>query len=609
MEKIKFKNPRKYKGIVEKVFVKDGQAVEQGQVLAQISTQLERFKIESPIEGVIRNIYIIESLIVSHGDVIFDVMNQKELAGVLKKPQNIGDTLREALTENGFLESLNDENGETISFEPADDFDLNTDIKPEFLSQNEKQSVEAEHPVEEIKVEEEIVQTTTKTIDFSNQMPTSIGQQSIERSEKISDHHDDLWEQRGANAISSDDSVTKELELLSHLTAEGAHEVDKEVSIKEMAKDFDIQLNEATTSSQSVETLEQNNAHLNFEELNVFAKPQSSPIENEHEYPQPITVSDSITQELTNLKALKLEDEKDIKIFENHNPEIRETQILKTVNESQFLSKFASDENEDLISLEDVVIDSLEVEPEQTEEKPSDVEQKTVEEIKVINQEYDDSSIKSQLAQLEEKHDQLNKKLSEMKFNKIDPANVNITSKQTSSINFEVDVTALLHLHTLMFDPYKAKGVELNLNTFYLKALKMVLNKFDEFDYNNNSTISLARSIGNKFGFVDIVVENSTSIIDIAKQVDTNQEIESAKNIMLIDLSQFNVLSSSIQLDESSIISLSVGAVHSKLKGEMILSNYVNVCVNFDTTLIDIKDAIEFTKEFNDIIQNPGLLI
>jgi pyruvate/2-oxoglutarate dehydrogenase complex dihydrolipoamide acyltransferase (E2) component len=121
MERIKYKNSQKLKGMVDEVFVADGDSVTEGQTLAIISTQGDKYEILSHIDGIIKNVYIIKSLLVSHGDIIFDIYTKKDIKKMVSKDETLGETLRFSLNKAGYLEEIAEdiESGNAV-----DDFEV-----------------------------------------------------------------------------------------------------------------------------------------------------------------------------------------------------------------------------------------------------------------------------------------------------------------------------------------------------------------------------------------------------------------------------------------------------------------------------------------------------
>src|SRR5699024_4797634 len=85
----------------------------------------DKFEILSHVDGIIKNVYIIESLLVSHGDIIFDVYTKKDIRKLVSKDKTLGDTLRFSLTKAGYLEAEFEE--ENTSEVEDFDFSENTE--------------------------------------------------------------------------------------------------------------------------------------------------------------------------------------------------------------------------------------------------------------------------------------------------------------------------------------------------------------------------------------------------------------------------------------------------------------------------------------------------
>gem|GEM_PF-5452344 len=180
-----------------------------------------------------------------------------------------------------------------------------------------------------------------------------------------------------------------------------------------------------------------------------------------------------------------------------------------------------------------------------------------------------------------------------------------------SSLSFEVDITGLLNLHALMYDPYKAKGIDLKLSTFYLKALCLVLNKFSNYNSDEKQKISFGQIQNNQITFKNIKIQEENSIFEVANLIQKEQTTKKTKNIVLYDLSEYDVLfsNSNFNLSEKCLISLIIGDVQYKVKTEETFSSYVIVTITFNFDVISIEDAVNLTKKFNEIITNPGILI
>ncbi|WP_338971447.1 2-oxo acid dehydrogenase subunit E2 [Spiroplasma endosymbiont of Panorpa germanica] len=169
MNRIKFKTESNLKGIVEKVYVLDGEIVKKGQVIAKISTQLETFDVVAHVNGVIKNINILESLIVTNGDIIFDIFNEQEVKNI-HSVKSIGKSLKDVITENPkYNQPKYDsrdqdiyENAQTMTMEIADQ--ESGSITIETVNMQVRPSAPLETKVREIVLEEQLSNNWTDEI-------------------------------------------------------------------------------------------------------------------------------------------------------------------------------------------------------------------------------------------------------------------------------------------------------------------------------------------------------------------------------------------------------------------------------------------------------------
>ncbi|QHX36892.1 biotin/lipoyl-containing protein [Spiroplasma sp. BIUS-1] len=678
MDKIKFKNPKKYKGIVEKVFVKEGQPVKKDEVIALISTQLEKFEIKSTIDGVIRNIYVIESLIVSHGDTVFDVFSDKEINSLLKKPTNINDTLKEGLNEFGYLEKLinEPETEEETAIEVSDS------LTEELSSLQNLNNDE----YEEIGV--------TKSF---NQINEDFKMDEIEEKQEK--------EVEDRKYVEVSDSLTEELASLDYLNINNENEIGEISSVDEIVEDF-VEEKEETDEFQPP----------------VFVKSETNIVQLDI---KPITVADSITEELALNHALVFEDEKDIEIFSNHDPKVSETQVLEKLSNHKFLSKFTAEsegkelesevletenkeqenlkikENQEVINefkaeinkekqeleikveadkegfnhegpkfdylndfddekLEKILknseelenkFNSIEHQKEELEDKIKDIDSRISEFNSKLKEEIEHSTKEVDLDQFEDKFKEVNEKVNKFISNSKEENSKTISDllskvedkiknldeklKQVSSINtnnsksetkitekkvvvdktnignfsFKIDITALISLQTLMIEPLKENGSDLELNSFYVKALKKTLSKFEELD-SKDSLIRLIKTNGIEANDTVLKVENDSSILNISKEIEKNTKYNNQElKVSLYDLTSFGIDNASFGLSNDSVISIYIASISNSFKEDGTLSNFAKINFAFNQNVLEPQDAIMFGKEFISILKNPGFLI
>ncbi|QBQ07991.1 biotin/lipoyl-binding protein [Spiroplasma gladiatoris] len=621
MEKVKFKNSKKYKGIVEKVFVKDGQPVKSGDLVAQISTQLESVKVYAPIDGVIKNIYVIESLIVSHGDLVFDIMSNKELEGILKKPDEINDTLKDALSDFGFLEVTEDKEFSIDSEQTTHTVDY-SDKLPNSISKtsleidnNKEKMVEVEGITQEIinnnyinkNIDEEVSKTQSLNQINKDFLDVELSNHEIDANEKkVNQDFND-------NNISKTDELEKiNINFETILIEESSNKEDQSggyVQVESITQEINnnLFLNNNDYEVSKTQALDEiNKDFLNNKQEDLlfkeFKKPELKTIDIEHEFPKKASeFNDNINSK--NPPHL-LEDEKDKVIFEKHDPIIREYELQKNVENSEFLSRFTNEKE----------LERIKVDLSNQNDKLDTIDAKT-ENIEIIEKEL----IKAQKDQKEAlevienaveelKHDLSNAK--QQILNNVINKNNNVQNQviYNNCLTKEVDITALLNLHTIMYDAFKAKNINLNLNSFYVKALALTLENF-ESDVKEENNISLIKNKENQLEYLKISLDKQKSINEIASCIEKSSIDKNIEAIALYDLSDFDIYSFNNTLDNNSILSISLGAVQNKLKNDMIVSNYVIINLNYNANALSLKDAVKFINEFSNLLSNPGLLI
>ncbi|QGS52203.1 biotin/lipoyl-binding protein [Spiroplasma tabanidicola] len=722
MEKIKFKNAKKYKGIIEKIFVKDGQPVNKGDILAQISTQLERISLESPIDGVVRNVYVIDSLIVSHGDTIFDIISNKELETILRRPSEMSDTLKDALTDFGFLDETLDEvqmdinlnNTEvlthTIDYSDKLPESIGKEIKHE-NNTNLNQPVETSNITKELESLEFLKKETDIEVSKTHAIE-QLNEDFLNKTNIQNEHNNkDLIIEENKKVIINEkidivvkpietNSLTQELNNFALKSKESLTEISKTQSLDQINNDFLFSNNLDDKKEKQKEVDYTNNMPRSIGDTKKSA--------NEYINNKPIE-TDGVTEELKNLNLFKPEIEKEessSKVIEEINndffnkdsneknektskyenklsnqekveinlnelvqensndqaeknkTEFSETELQRKVESSQFLSQFQQQEevnqklnivkssysieevseikqdfskiNEDYSQINKEINNAITKDFETDEllkQNDDSIEELSafavLEETVVINEEIEDqdssvenkdviiSGIEKELELLREdflkaKNQLVNLEKKEVNSKKIDNSK---ELRKANTISFEADITALLNLHTIMYDSILDKGIILNLNSFYLKALALILTNFKNIGLFKKQVVSVYKNIKDNFNFVDVKINEKNSILEIAMEVEKNKISEKLSKVVLFDLSHFNIISSNIQLNEDVLLSISIGDNQSRLKGDMILSNYVMVTIIYDSNVINLNDAINFGKEFTSLISNPGLLI
>jgi len=579
MNKIKFQSKNKYKGIVEKIFVSPGQPVIENENLAEINTQYETIIITAPCDGIIRDINIVESLIVRPGEVIFEILDSKNVDKLLKKPNKIESTLKEGLMNFGILNNSSNKNTKYFEEKTESDIDnkelfseTNTSTIIDFdkINQSTKSfftddisiSKELEDNDAPIFIEKEYLNKKTNKTETFEQEDNNTKKPTIDFSSIFDDNRtSNVSSSKTHEMINNQSSgdLLKTKDLAEEIVDERK---DNNIENKKIVDDFifDKKPNNNYYKNNEVnyKNLKGNevNNTVNLDKIKYLIKNEINKLSNEWNAKSSVLKDDIEDQNIENLSLLK----KKIKQIE--------------INNENILNKL------DLIK------------------------------------EYDDSEIRAEIKKILLKQNELNENTRNI-FNKEENFlatkrnDVSSIQNNLSSLSFEVDITGLLNLHALMYDPYKAKGIDLKLSTFYLKALCLVLNKFSNYNSDEKQKISFGQIQNNQITFKNIKIQEENSIFEVANLIQKEQTTKKTKNIVLYDLSEYDVLfsNSNFNLSEKCLISLIIGDVQYKVKTEETFSSYVIVTITFNFDVISIEDAVNLTKKFNEIITNPGILI
>ncbi len=544
MEKIKFKNVKKYKGIVEQVLVKEGQPVKKDQILAIISTQLEKFDIRSTTDGVIRNIYVIESLIVSHGDTLFDIFSYKEMKNLLKKPSNMNDTLKDGLSEFGYLEKLINESDDS----DEEEFE---EVKPK---KAKKAEVLAEKDLDILDSFETEKYLKDEIIDSEFQIEEEFTEDPIAEAKMESTTVQTIKTETSTFEIKESPAIVTET-ITKKLVYENSDNF----------KDSNLFSDEISTVSQSeiLEELSKNNTEDNLEVVEVKQKPRN------------VKKQETVVQESNSVFLKELDYERLEKVLKNSeklNNKFKE--IEKKLSSFMEETKETNKDNEKSINS---IVKKIDEKSKSINSKLEEVELKATENSKLVS-----SSVEKKVI--------------------VDKTNI-------GSFSFKLDITALISLQTLMIEPSKEENVDLELNAFYVKALKRALTKFEELD-SSHSLIRLVKTDGYSVNDTVVKVSDDLSILDISKEIHKNQLVKDKEvKVAIYDISNFGLDNANFGLTKNSILSIYISSISSSFKDDGNLTNYVKINFAFNQNSLEPEDAIMFGKEFISILKNPGFLI
>ncbi|ASP27979.1 hypothetical protein SCORR_v1c02040 [Spiroplasma corruscae] len=275
MEFILFNNSKNLKGIVDDVFVKEGQPINKGDLLTTISTQLEKVEIKSPINGVVKNIFIIDSLIVSCNDKLFELVTHDELMELVREPKNINDTLKEGLDEFNYFD-----NYEEVETTPAveklekkleeqtiDTNNKNNDQLTFDSSKFNKKSSEVSgiesHILNKNKVQ--INDSITQELSFFNNTSLGMGEKVIKEDTNnfLARFRDN---QENKEAIKNDNNNEK-IKFIEKLHQRQNENFDKKQEHQEFRKSVD-----SISSHEKIVSNEETGVLKNLNSLNEFSK-------------------------------------------------------------------------------------------------------------------------------------------------------------------------------------------------------------------------------------------------------------------------------------------------------------------------------------------------
>ncbi|AXK51327.1 2-oxo acid dehydrogenase subunit E2 [Spiroplasma alleghenense] len=660
MNRIKFKTSSNLKGIVEKVYVLDGDIVKKGQVISKISTQLETFDVIAHVNGVIKNINILESLIVSNGDIIFDIFNEQEVKNI-HSVKSVGRSLKDVITENPrYNQPKYDsrdhdiyENAQTMTMEIAEE--SGQSIIVETVNMQTKPSTPLKTTVREIILEEQLSNNWTDEISKSE--------------ENVLDRT------RFDQVTTGFDNLTQELDIIGNVIDKRLEDFDNTSIGESTSTVFDGE-NFNVPASSFISTLDKTDKILiNSDE--ILDSSIETDLKNLAEETQDFDLLYEKTQILENAESAELieidilEDEGQTVIdkkldkndLNNKNFETQETNLYAQ-DGINFLTWDELKENLLEESLNKTLTEELDfIEPENQkeiellqEDTSSNLElnPKKIKNISEIKKELAKELAETETPNVEIKQEEKDLKsnidLTIREFNfltkdspkKVVPANaskkgypIKKTKANTSfgqqnylsnsTIDLEVDLTSLSNLYDLMSHPFMEKGLELSLMTFFIKAVMKAWNKVLQKNglhlKEEEKVIKYSLFSKKEMVLPTINVSLNEEINEIAKMLtEQKQEFQFGNDypenrncqISIIDFGSLNLNRGNWQLKPGELFAIGVGNIIQKPISEnnsIFVKNMVNITMTFNNKTINLVEANQILQEFAKLIINPGLLI
>ncbi|AHI54040.1 hypothetical protein SSABA_v1c06380 [Spiroplasma sabaudiense Ar-1343] len=646
MNRIKFKTNSNLKGIVEKVYVFDGDIVEKGQVIAKISTQLETFDIIAHVNGVIKNINILESLIVSNGDIIFDIFSEQEVKNI-HGTSSVGRTLKDVITEkpryNAPKYDKRDqeiyENAQTMTMEVLDGEEkssilvetVNMKTRPINISTTQLKDINLEEQLSEISQEWE-EENDTNTLEMNrvrfddltsgfDGLTQELKKQANLESQMADDstlatallHNEDGFNLPASSLLSDLDkssTQTNNDDLFEQILAfEDLDDFDVKPTVetsKELSQ-FEVDFSEKPM----VEDLNSNNIkeipqkttdfsdHLNDDTM-TFNQYQNS---DEDEKPQ--------LSEINQDKVAKKEPEKDfLHLSSQDKDDLKESSQNPNFNFKTEIEEIKKSLASDLKETQSEVIDeSLFI------KNKGDSWEKTIKEFNFLTKtaNLDNSKgLNSQFLKKSTNTKSLDKKVNEQ-----------VTPSMT--IDVEIDLTSLTNLYDLMSRAFLEQGLELSLMAFFIKAIlkarQKLLNHKIIPGLEEQNAIQYSLFSVKEMVEAAIFLDAEININELTRRLtDQRQEFQFSgdfpiapeSQISITDFGYLKLTRGQKKLRPGEFFNFGVGHIYQKPVAEnntVFIKNMVVVSMTFNCELVNLIQANNFLQDFSKYIINPGLLI
>lgn len=604
MERIKYKNPNKYKGIVDNIFVKEGQIVKEGQTLAIVSTQVEKFEIIAHIDCEIHRVNIIESLIISDGDIIFDVLPL----------QIIGEDLKTDDIFNDETFSLSNK-----SFNYKENHNNKAQEKTMRIKQISKEEhSDAEYDSDWFTITDEISQDKIKDSNQNVSLeiePTII----LDDHTIVSDNNNEIADEH-TNIDVFDSTLYKE--LVSDL------EQDSDSDMRDILfENVDNNIVEDLTIEDT--QFVNNSMENNQDNLDEFDTIGDGSLEDSFS-------SDnlSFTKEISNLqseivKAKNKLDHSNVKITEQIINNENQINYIEEENYSQ-LELENIQEEENIIAENDILVqqDSLnennyvdkeEYISDNEKIKFLDIEIDAIKDIlyklDIIESEINanNNNFNSELKMMDSKVKSLNDKTWSKVVNNSNlikeiSRKTSDVSKKVSYLEVEINATNMLNLKLILSKTIESSKNNLKSVSFISKAFRLATENNHKFKLDNNR-INIGQGIDNKLVYGTINISTKDTLENISKLFKNMKIDNNPKEISILDLGQIGINSAKLDLNDNQRALLTLGSIKTSLDEEGLIMGKINAVLAFETSKIKLIEAIKFLKEFQSILENPEYLV
>ncbi|AGM25884.1 hypothetical protein SSYRP_v1c02880 [Spiroplasma syrphidicola EA-1] len=582
MGKIFFEADDNRKGIIDNVFVKEGQLVQKDDKLVNVVTQSRVYEIKAPGPGVVTNLSIYENKVINTGDILLELNNQAshynhhDQKNIYNKSNFTNVRFDNNQNKKTETEIFREELIETllarkVAGENSDSIELTEEIIEPVL--NEQSTPPITEPVGPTPPE-----GNNQTFAFGDEITTT----SVLLTEEVNNTSQPVAADK--DFISNMNSLRKNLQNVE--TATNTVDIQEEI-INNLISDVDVdQLSEHSSFKKQ--------QPFRDELSKTFVHRMYSDIQNDlnHE---------------SNIEPGQVEIEPTPTEIIYFNEELMEQEL-----EDNNIVQTPSPEEPGPLSSEQPSFEQGEIIADLT---------KNVEEPHDIRQE-DNDNISSEV------------KLSPHAYRRVARLLKNPNKNAQTFLDIEVDVTELVNLLTIMREAYLQQNIELTLLPFFVKAVHSGLKKFPllnaSFNLGTQSVIfkwiyNIAVSLDNDTTIStpvlfdlkdDTIKEIATKCNALAvKEYDDNSEAFDYENstFSIFNFGDFGVTRGTLTIPEHHSAAIGMGIIFKKPvvveKNDIAIRDIMVITLAYNEMIIDITEASKFAHYVAYLLSNPGLLL
>ncbi|AGM24856.1 2-oxo acid dehydrogenase subunit E2 [Spiroplasma chrysopicola] len=582
MGKIFFEADDNRKGIIDNVFVKEGQPVQTGDKLVNVVTQSRVYEIKAPGPGVVTNLSIYENKVINTGDILLELNSQSkhynhhDQKNIYNKSNFTNVRFDNNQNKKTETEIFREELIETllarkVAGENSDSIELTEEILEPVLT---------EQPTVPLSQQTGSVQSevNNNTYSFGDEIATT----SVLLTDEVNNTSQPAADEK--DFISNMNSLRKNLQEVE--TATNTVDIQEEI-INNLISDVDV---------------DQLSGHSNFKPQQPFQDELSKTFVHR----MYTDIQNDLNHE-SNIEPGKVEIEPTTTEIIYFNEELMEQEL----DDNNIVST-PTKEDPSALAPEQPSFDQSEIIADLTN---------NVEEPRDISQENNDN-ISSEAT------------LSAHAYRRVERLLKNHNKTAQTFLDIEVDVSELVSLLTIMREAYLQQNIELTLLPFFVKAVHSGLKKFPLL----NASFNLAtQSVLFKWIYnIAVSLDNDTTIttpvlFDLkddtikeiatkcnalaAKEYDDNSEAFDYENstFSIFNFGDFGVTRGTLTIPEHHSAAIGMGIIFKKPvvveKNDIAIRDIMVITLAYNEMIIDITEASKFAHYVAYLLSNPGLLL